>query len=261
MFLVATPKSPRLHPLPSADFPTSLHRMFRRQTLGFGLNNHLLGGEFRKNIQPGAGKGSRQGDDVVAQAGDGATVTLKNWYAQASATRLQSFVFADNIAYAWNNGQGAYVNLSDAVYGNAIHAATSVDSGTVYLQGSTGTDTLIGGAGADNLYGGAGGNDRLAGGSGSDVYWFLADDGKDTVAAAADNNGDLVRFEAAWKPSDMTVALTGTDLHLTAGGTETVLEGWGYGGGYQLNRFYFTQTGATYQVQVSSTGTGQFIQV
>ena len=60
----------------------------------------------------------------------------------------------------------------------------------------------------------------------------------------------------------MSIVLIGNDLQLTAGATVTVLDGWGYGGGYRLNRFHFDQVaGATYQVEVAGSGVGQFVQI
>lgn len=211
------------------------------------------------NLQRGSYAGWNQGGDLMLQANDGSTLDVKDWYTQDDATRIQSFVFADLAAYAWNNGKTAIVNLYGNVYGNGVHKAVAADSSMCILRGTSGADTLIGGAGTDQLWGGAGGNDELTGGAGSDTYWFTADQGKDTVTAAADNSEDVVRFATVWQPSDLTLSVAGSDLYLTAGATQIVLVGWGRGGGMQLNRFYFEQTSDVYQVQVSPTGSAQFV--
>ena len=146
-----------------------------------------------------------------------------------------------------------YQNDARSLIENAIGG-----SGNDTLRGNVGNNTLSGEAGEDAFWGGLGGNDVLSGGAGTDYYWFADDKFSDTISAAADNDQDTVIFQTDWQPSDMTISLIGKDLHLTVKGTEEVLQGWGNNGGYQLNRFYFAQTGGLYKIEFSNTGTGQF---
>lgn len=213
------------------------------------------------NVTAGTHTTANNAGDLRITTSDSSTVDVKNWYAQDAATRLQCFVFSDNVAYAWNNGRGASVNLYDAVYENAIHVAIGGSAEEYCLRGTSVADTLTGGAAADQIWGGNGGNDRLAGRAGSDTYWFTADAGTDTVVASSDNSEDTVRLNTSWQPSDVAVTQVSSDLQLVCGSTKIVLESWGLGGGYRLNTFYFGQTGGTYRVDVSSSGDGQFVQI
>ena len=187
---------------------------------------------------------------------EGVTFQLApGWWSTLGAGQLADL---GNNVKAPGSVANAYLFQNDArsLIENAIGG-----SGNDILRGGPGDNFLSGGAGNDALWGWTGGNDTLMGGAGSDTYWFAADRNKDTIVTAADNNEDMVWFQTNWKPADVTVVLIDDDLHLTAGGTEEVLQGWGYGGGYQLNRFHFAQTGGTYQVKVSGTGPGQFVLV
>ncbi|NMC31933.1 MAG: matrixin family metalloprotease [Veillonellaceae bacterium] len=213
------------------------------------------------DVTMGTHQTSNQDGNLHIQLDDGSTLDILGWYPQDATTRLQCFVFADNVAYAWNNGQGASVNLFDAAYQNNVHVAIGGDAEPYCLRGTSAADTLTGGAADDQIWGGDGGNDVLSGRSGSDTYWFTADGGVDTIVAAADNSVDRVWLNTTWQPSDLTPSLTGADLHLTAGATEIVLAGWGNGGGYQLNSFYFAQTGGTYMVAGYDSGTLQWAQI
>lgn len=192
-----------------------------------------------------------QSGSLQVQANDGSSLHIVDWYLQNPEVRLQSFVTADGVAAAWNDGYGATVNLYDAAYNGDIHKAVSLDAGNCSLRGTAGDDTLNGGSGNDALWGGSGGNDFLAGGAGSDTYWLDASAGIDNIGAADGNSLDSVYFYTAWTPDSLTVSLQGQDLHLKAGTTEAVLTGWGLGGGYQLNRFYFSQTGKSYSLAMA----------
>ena len=192
-------------------------------------------------------------------------ITIENWQNTNPADRIQSFVFKDgggNKAYAWNSGSSIEVLLTSAAYRLAqVNALECVDSSYAKLGGSSGNDVIRGGGGDDDIWGGPGGNDQLTGGAGSDTYWFTEDYCRDTVTVAVDNSEDTVRFSTHWQPVELTVTQISSDLHLTAGTTETVLEGWGFGGGYQLNRFHFEQTGGVYRVEMADSGVGQFVRI
>ncbi len=208
------------------------------------------------DILPGSYQAGNSGGSLVLQSAAGATLTLSNWYQQNNTERLQCFVMADQTAYAWNNGAGAVVNLYDSAYTETVHKAVAAEGGHCILRGSSQDDTLQGAGGGDDLWGGAGGNDLLFGGSGYDTYWFDASEGTDTVAATADNNQDTLRFQNSWLPEQLSVSLQGADLHLENGRSNVVLAAWGQGGGYQLNQFYFAQTGRSYSL---SMATGQAV--
>jgi len=131
-------------------------------------------------------------------------------------------------------------------------------SGNDTLWGNAGNNTLSGGAGNDVLWGGPGGDDLLDGGAGSDTYWFTADGSTDTIKDASDNEQDVVRFQTAWMPTDVSISALGSNLVLSAAGTKIVLKDWDEGGDYQLNQFYFTQTGSMYDIVFSDSGEGRF---
>ena len=193
-------------------------------------------------------------------------LTLTDWQNLSPSERIQSFVFNNGgayKAYAWNGGNSIEVLLTSSAYRLAqVNALECVDSAYAKLGGSSGNDTIVGGGGGDDIWGGPGGDDYLAGGVGSDTYWFTAENGRDTIAAAADNNEDAVRFATSWLPTDLIIARNGYDLQLSRGSSVTVLEGWGYTGGYQLNRFSFDQApGVVYQVEFSAEGVGRFTEV
>ena len=208
---------------------------------------------------------SAAGDFWLGQTNHTDYVTISNWAGTEATDRIQSFVFNENGTYkaiAWNAGGNIEVLLDSAAYREVpVNDLECIDTSNARLGGSLGADRIKGGGGNDDIWGGAGGNDRLTGGLGSDTYWFTEDNGADTITVSDTNDQDTVRFSTSWQPDDLRIWLTGNDLHLAAGSTETVLDAWACGGGYQLNRFYFEQMGATYKVEITESGSGQFIQI
>lgn len=67
---------------------------------------------FLYNVRRGEYNAGKQNDDFHFSLADGSMLDLRGWYAASATERVQSYVFADNVAYAWNNGSGAEVNLS-----------------------------------------------------------------------------------------------------------------------------------------------------
>lgn len=131
-----------------------------------------------------------------------------------------------------------------------IQGGTASDS----LAGSSTSETLSGGAGADALWGGAYGEaDTLIGGTGIDTYYFGANAGNDVVAAAADNNADVVAFyDLASSGVGATFNGSNLTLSVTSSGNTLTLENWGASGaGYKLNRFVFSD--GTYQLTGSDS--------
>lgn len=230
-------------------------------SLGRGSALNLYGVTFDSHAYSISSTGSL----LVGKTEGSGVVTILNWQNLRATDRIQSFVFNDNgvnKAYAWNAGSNVEVLLDSAAYrAGQVHYLECLDSSDARMGGSAGDDTIKGGTGNDDIWGGSGGADRLLGGAGYDTYWFTSDSGTDTIVAAADNSADTVLFYTGFQPSGMTASLSGYDLHLYSGGTEAVLQGWAYGGGYQLNRFYFADTGGTYRVQYSGTSTVQLAQV
>lgn len=159
-------------------------------------------------------------------ARDGSTLDLENWYGSDPNSRVQSFVYADNIAYAWNDGKGAEVNLYKSIYeNNGIRHAKSLDSGTCMLRGGTGNDILEGGLGADQLWGGTGGSDTMSGGGGIDIYWWGKNDGHDTIIADVANIQDSIRLYNV-QPSELVVNVDGKDCILSIGGESLTIKDW-----------------------------------
>lgn len=163
-----------------------------------------------------AGQNSR---DLIFGTADGSRLTLAGWYDMSAANRMQSWVFGDT-AFAWNNGAGAVINLTDSCYAlSNIHKATAGDAGGAAITGTDGSDTLIGGASNDSLIGGEGsdqlwgasGDDTLTGGSGSNGFWWGAGDGHDVLNEAATGEHDAV-FLYNVSLLDYQAVQTGNDL-------------------------------------------------
>ena len=208
---------------------------------------------------------SPEGHFWLGQVNHADYVTVSNWVGAAAENRIQSFVFKEDGTYkaiAWNAGGNIEVLLDSAAYREVqVNDLECIDTSNARLGGTSGADRIKGGDGNDDIWGGMGGNDRLTGGLGSDTYWFTEDNGADTITVSDTNDQDSVRFSTSWQPADLRIWLTGNDLHMVAGSTETVLDAWACGGGYQLNRFLFEQTGQTYMVEITDSGSGQFVQI
>ena len=178
------------------------------------------------SIQLGSYQASDQGGDLVLVASGGSTADLQDWYFQPAGNRIQSFVMSDHVAYGWDNGQGATINLYDAPYNNAIHAATAADTGPCFLRGTSAADTLTGSLGDDNLWGGTGGKDKLSGGGGSNAYWWDAACGDDTIVSTSST--DAMIFYASGF-SDHTAGFTGADdlwFGSADGSGRATVQGW-----------------------------------
>jgi hypothetical protein len=159
-------------------------------------------------------------------ARDGSTLDLLNWYAADSATRIQSFVYADKIAYAWNDGKGAEVNLYKNIYvSNGVQHVKSLDSGNCTLRGAASDDLLEGGNGNDQLWGGKGGRDTMAGGAGADIYWWGKYDGNDTITSDFSNIQDTIKLHNVGQ-NELTVSMNGNDCILQVGTESLTVKNW-----------------------------------
>ena len=169
----------------------------------------------------------------MAKNGGSYSVTLSNWLNQDSATRIQSFVFAENgvnKTYAWNNGKDVEVNLgSDAYRCAASQYLECADYSNAILRGSSLSDTIIGGFGNDQIWGGYGGSDVLTGGAGADTYWWDYGDGNDTIAYESTNSSDTVKLYTSNAGSVTAVSSADSlndSLVLTAGNDTLTIFGW-----------------------------------
>ncbi|BBB91661.1 MAG TPA: calcium-binding protein [Methylomusa anaerophila] len=193
------------------------------------------------NVNVGEHSSYRAGNDLYLSLGNGDTVDLQGWYAASARQRVQSFVFSDGCAYAWNNDAGAEVNLYDSIYeANGISRLKGVDGGASTLRGGSRNDDISGGAGDDQLWGGAGGADTLAGGDGWDTYWYGAGDGQDLIADGSGNSGDTIRFYNIQNSDGLALTQSGSDLVLSfSGGNSITLQNWYSSAANRVNRFIF----------------------
>jgi len=189
------------------------------------------------NLQLGDYTAWYSGNDLWLRTGGGDTLCWQDWQDADAKTRLQSLVFADKTAYAWNAGQGAEVSLSDSFYErNGIHHLMALDFGDCTLRGGTGADTIEGGRGSDLIWGGVGGKDRLSGGDGADTFYFGNGDGADVVGTSGERYRDSVRV---YNANSLTIGQADNDLVLTtAQGDSLTIEDW-YADSQHLNRFVF----------------------
>lgn len=187
-----------------------------------------------------------QDGNLVFQVDGNNTLELEGWYNAAADSRIQSFVFADKTAYAWNNGAGATVNLHDTIYeNNQIHTLMTLDTGNCILHGGSGNDVIVGGkgddqllgdTGDDQLWGGAGGNDTLTDVSGANVFWFGNGDGHDVITNGGTSQ-DLVKF---YDINSVSISRSNNDLVLTTAQNSTLtLRDWYIDNSLKLNKFLF----------------------
>jgi hypothetical protein len=193
---------------------------------------------FFYNLNLGDYRGWYEGDDLWLRTGSGETLCWQDWINTNPQNRLQSLVFSNKTAYAWNGGQGAEISLSDSFYEqHGIHRLVALDSGNCTLRGGTGADTIEGGNGSDLIWGGYGGNDLMTGGTGADVFYFGNGDGADTIGLSGERSRDTVKV---YNADTLAVGRTGDDLVLTtAQGDSLTLAGW-YTDSQHLNRFVFS---------------------
>ena len=193
---------------------------------------------FFYNLNLGDYRGWYEGNDLWLQTGAGETLCWRDWKAADAKNRLQSLVFSNKFAYAWNGGQGAEVSLSDSFYERyGIHHLVALDSGNCTLRGGSGADTIDGGTGNDLIWGGRGANDRMSGGNGADVFYFGNGDGSDVIGRSGERYRDTVKV---YNANSLGIGRTNNDLTLsTAQGDRLTIEGW-YTDTEHLNRFVFS---------------------
>ena len=194
--------------------------------------------------------------NLFVQGNRNSSLELQNWMTETSANRIQSFILANKVDYAWNNGSGANVDLSSPIYAeNNIHTLVSCDTGNCTLHGGTGNDTIYGGAGNDLitagsgndvLWGGSGGADTLIGGAGQDTFEWGKNDGHDVITQATGH--DLVDIYNIINPGNVNVQTSGTNLTLqTNSGNSLTIANWQGSG---MNNFIF----GTANYQLTSNG-------
>ena len=193
---------------------------------------------FFYNLHLGDYRGWYEGNDLCLQTDSGNTLCWKDWKSADGKTRLQSLVFADKVAYAWNGGQGAEISLSDYFYTeNAIHQLISLDTGNCTLRGGSGLDTVFGGAGSDLIWGGGLADDLMSGGLGADIFYFGNGDGNDSIVERGEGYRDTVKV---YNTDSLTISRTNDDLILvTTQGDKLTINGW-YTDAEKINRFVFT---------------------
>ena len=163
-----------------------------------------------------------ENNNLLVSATDGSTLQINNWNTTSQNKRLQSFVAADNIVYAWNNGAGAEVNLyEDCLKIINPTKIISLDSGSCILRGGVNNDELTGNSGNDNLGGGTGGNDTMAGGAGSNAFWWGKGDQRDTVLSSSKSDM-LCVYNAAFAERSGYISATGDLVYEFNNGADRV---------------------------------------
>ncbi|MDX2157687.1 MAG: calcium-binding protein [Hyphomicrobiaceae bacterium] len=166
-------------------------------------NTNILSSEadritFKAGITPAGVTLQRVGNDLVLTTGAGDQLTVKGQFGVASASRIETFEFADGTVWDW-----ALVNAE-------------------LLKSTAGADTINGYAGADTIDGGAG-NDTLAGKEGDDTYVFDRGYGHDTIndgnLSALTSYADTVVFRSGIGVDDLTFARAGDNLVIGISGT------------------------------------------
>ena len=184
---------------------------------GAGGDDTLYGGAGNDTLAGG------QGNDRAIYSGARADYAV-TWSSQAA-----TFIVADLRSGA-PDGTDLIDGVESFVFGSQVVTATSLQSATSSLTGTSGADTLNGTAadellsglagndrlngqgGADTLDGGAG-NDTMAGGQGNDVY--IVDSSRDSLSESSNQGTDLVR-------SSITFTLATNFENLTLTGTAAI---------------------------------------
>lgn len=132
-------------------------------------------------------RGTSSADNIFAYSyGDASTADI-----------IYGYAGADQI-------DGGYGN--DTIYGGDDNDNIGGDQDNDTLHGEGGDDYIEGGAGADWLYGGTG-NDTLRGDQGGDIYYWIPNEGDDTLTeynTAADNL-DTLRIGGGYTINDLSV--------------------------------------------------------
>ena len=136
----------------------------------------------------------------------------------------------DGYSSVWKGTAGADQGYGDS-RANYLAGLEGNDSlwglkGDDWLDGGRGDDALWAGAGDDVLRGGPG-SDSLMGDRGADTYHFRAGDGADTISDAG-GKGDRLVLGAGFRPVDVGLTRTGSDLSvaLGAGDDRVTVLGW-----------------------------------
>jgi Ca2+-binding RTX toxin-like protein len=118
-----------------------------------------------------------------------------------------------------NSGRGG----NDIINGGAGNDTLYGDGGDDILNGGEGHDVLLGWTGNDTLINSAG-NDTLAGQFGDDIYRIREGYGDALISNADLGNGyDVIEFDSAISPADITVSQSGNDLLLTINAKNEVI--------------------------------------
>jgi len=118
-----------------------------------------------------------------------------------------------------NSGRGG----NDIINGGAGNDTLYGDGGDDILNGGEGHDVLLGWTGNDTLINSTG-NDTLSGQFGDDIYRIREGYGDALISNADLGNGyDVIEFDGAISPADITVSQSGNDLLLTINATNEVI--------------------------------------
>ncbi|MCC5466515.1 calcium-binding protein [Pelosinus baikalensis] len=135
--------------------------------------------------------------DLHISAGN-AVLDIKNWYHQNPENRIQTFICNDNIAYVWNDGHDAEINLFEESFQWLTNRWVSIchiktlESGNCILRGDSFDNIIEGGSGNDQIWGGSGGSNILSGGGGANVFWWGNGEGNDIITDLT--SSDLVKL-------------------------------------------------------------------
>jgi Ca2+-binding RTX toxin-like protein len=196
------------------------------------------------------GRSLTSNDLTVCLAGSTDTLTIRGWYANGNAKRIERAQFADGTSWdlttlpnlAQTGGSG-----DDVLQGSDASADT--------LIGLAGNDTLNGLNGADTLIGGTG-NDILNGGAGNDTYLFGRGDGQDVITDtdATAGNRDTLSFGTAISRDQLWFSRSADDLcvALLGGSDKISIRGWYANPANQIERFQLASGEALLNTQVAN---------
>lgn len=194
-------------------------------------DDFLWGGGGADKIWGGAGADSIWGGDGGDElwGGDGPDVV----YGGGGADKLWGGNGADTLEGGAGGDELRGGGGSDVLRGQGGHDRLFGDDGRDRLFGGDGNDQLFGGKGDDVLFGGKGadllvggrGDDVMSGGPGRDVFRFGARDGDNRITDFAPGEDQLQITGGARRFRDLEISREGSDLRVTFGQTEVLLEG------------------------------------
>lgn len=188
---------------------------------------------------------ARNQRDLLLSFGQGDSLTLRNYFADANSTtasgQFTSLQFADGLVFSeqalisrmLSGNSNSPTEGADVIIGSPAPDVFDGLGGDDLILGGSGADALTGGAGSDTLAAGDGddslrgglGSDLLRGEAGNDTYQFVAGDGVDVVEESG--GIDAVDIGPEITPDDVTASRSGDDLLLSmsSGADQLTLKG------------------------------------